>query len=442
MASTSGPVKIVKAGNGFREGELSLRVQRGSVELVEQIAEAWRQLCDESGDEEVFYRPEWAQAYLRAFEPQADVIVLSVWAGAKLRGVLPLVRHRVKAYGLPITKLSLPANVHSLRASLTVCPGYESEAVLKALWQGVKNLPQWDVLDVANVVGGNGLDRLRAVAQSDGYATAGKRTSQTLYLPINYLKISAALEIKTEPSAEAKTANKKAAEKKSGAQNPEAQAPWLAGTRPKFRSHLRRSKRQLEEQGTLACKHFDVADPEALQKFYDLEASGWKGAEGTAIQCNPQTRQFYDLVAQAAARDGYLSLDFLELNGKPIAAHFGFNLRGRYFLAKAGYDEAYRRQGPGQLLVHEILNETPQRGLREFDFVGPATWDESRWATERRTNYRIFIFRNSLYGRLLHAVRISARDTLRKMLGQQEDESVPLELKSKPQGNDKEAADS
>ncbi len=95
-----------------------------------------------------------------------------------------------------------------------------------------------------------------------------------------------------------------------------------------------------------------------------LEASGWKGAEGTAIQCDPRTRQFYDLVAQAAARDGYLSLDFLELNGKAIAAHFGFNLRGRYFLAKAGYDEAYRRQGPGQFLVNEILSETPQRGLR------------------------------------------------------------------------------
>jgi CelD/BcsL family acetyltransferase involved in cellulose biosynthesis len=426
---------MANAGDEFEERELSIRVQTGGVELVDQIGDAWRQLCDESGDEEVFYRPEWAQAYLRAFNSKADVIVLSVWAGAKLRGVLPLVRYRVTAYGLPIVKLSVPANVHSLRASLTVCRGDEGEAVLKALWQATKNLPQWDVIDVANVVNGNGMDRLITLARADGYATARKRTSQTLYLPI-----SAALE--QEPTAN-KPTEKKAAEKKPGDKKPEAQAPWLAGTRPKFRSHLRRSKRQLEEQGTLACKHFDAADPEALQKFYDLEASGWKGAEGTAIQCDPQTRQFYDLVAQAAARDGYLSLDFLELNGKPIAAHFGFNLRGRYFLAKAGYDEAFRRQGPGQLLMHEILSETPQRGLREFDFVGPATWDESRWASERRTNYRIFIFRKSLYGRLLHAVRISAWDALRKLLGRQEDESVPLELKSKPQGNDdKEGADS
>jgi CelD/BcsL family acetyltransferase involved in cellulose biosynthesis len=203
---------------------------------------------------------------------------------------------------------------------------------------------------------------------------------------------------------------------------------------------LRRAKRQLEEQGTLELKHYSAADPAALEKFYALESSGWKGAEGTAIQCDPRTQQFYDSVAQAAARDGYLSLDFLELNGKPIAGHFGFNLRGRYFLAKAGYDESFRRHGPGQLLVNEILSQTPQRGLHEFDFVGPATWDESRWASARRNNYRVFVFRKGLYGALLYAARIAARDAAHKLLGRQEDESAPLELKSKPQGSEKESA--
>jgi len=392
--------------------QFSVRVQRGGSELVEQIAHDWRLLCDESGDEEVFYRPEWAQAYLQAFDPKAEVVLISAWAGARLRGILPLVRRRSVMSGLPVVQLTLPANVHSLRASLTVCPGQEGEAALKAIWQAVKELPRWDVIDVANAVEGNALDRLVALARKDGCPTARKRTSQTLYLPI---------------AASANPTSDKA-----------TQPPWLVGTRPKFRSHLRRAKRQLEEQGTLELKHYSAADPVALEKFYALEASGWKGEEGTAIKCDPRTRQFYDAVAQAATRDGYLSLDFLELNGKPIAGHFGFNLRGRYFLAKAGYDEAFRRHGPGQLLVNEILNQTPERGLREFDFVGPATWDESRWASARRTNYRVFIFRKGWYGELLYELRISVRDLVRRMLGQLEDESAPIELKSKPQGSEKE----
>src|SRR5712671_6487861 len=146
---------------------------------------AARRPCDESGDEEVFYRPEWAKAYLLAFAPTADVIIISAWASERLRGILPLVQRRSLMSGLPIVKLTLPANVHSLRASLTICPGQEGEAILKALWQAAKNLPRWDVLDVANVVEGSGLGRLVALAQADGYYTARKRTSQTLYLPIS-----------------------------------------------------------------------------------------------------------------------------------------------------------------------------------------------------------------------------------------------------------------
>ena len=138
--------------------QLSLRVQRGGPELVEQIAGEWRRLGDESGDEEVFYRPEWAQAYLHAFEPKADVIVISAWAGERLRGILPLVRRRTFVSGFPVATLTIPANVHSLRASLTVCPGEEGTAALKALWQATKHLPRWDLIDVANVVEGSALD--------------------------------------------------------------------------------------------------------------------------------------------------------------------------------------------------------------------------------------------------------------------------------------------
>jgi CelD/BcsL family acetyltransferase involved in cellulose biosynthesis len=393
---------------------LSLRVQTGGAEILQEVAADWRALCDECGDDEIFYRPEWIQAYLLAFAPQARIILISAWSGERLRAVLPLMRQRswgwATAGGFPAAGLTVPANVHCFRVGLPVCPGEEGEAALHAIWQAVKELPGWNVFDVSNVVDGNGIDRLAALARADGFPVARKRTSQTLYLPIG-----------------AATSEK-----------PAAQPAWLAGTRPKFRSHLRRARRQLEEQGTLALKHYSTADPSALERFYELEASGWKGAEGTAIKCGPGTRNFYDAVAQAAAQQGYLSLDFLELNGKPIAAHFGFNWRGRYFLAKAAYDEAYRRHGPGQLLVNEVLSETPQRGLREFDFVGPATWDESRWASARRTSYRVFIFRKSWYGSLLHAVRISARDAVRALLKRQDDESAPLELKSKPQGTEKE----
>jgi hypothetical protein len=41
---------------------------------------------------------------------------------------------------------------------------------------------------------------------------------------------------------------------------------------------------------------------------------------------------------------------------------------------------------------------------------------------------------------LLYAARITARDAVRKLLGRQEDETKPLELKSKPQGSENDSA--
>jgi ribosomal protein S18 acetylase RimI-like enzyme len=383
----------------------SARVDEGGLELVHQLGPYWRDLCDDTADD-IFYRPEWTLAYLNAFAPEARLTVISVWANGRMRGIMPLVRERIWASGLPAIRLTLPSNVHCFRTGPAICGGEERDAVIGVLWNSVKALPDWGMLDVSQVVDGSGIDRISAIARSEGFQVARKRTSQTLFLPVG---------------------------------SPENGQPWAPEIRPKFRSHLRRTRRQLEEQGKLELKHFSSADPAALQRFYDLEGSGWKGVQGTAIRCHPSTLMFYDSVAQAAAQQGYLSLDFLELSGKPIAAQLGFNFRGHYYLAKAGYDENYRRQGPGQLLVNEVLSQSAARGLRTFDFVGPATWDESRWASERHNNYRVFIFRRNFYGGLLHVVRIASRDTLLRLVGRDDDESKPLELKSKPHGSDKDS---
>src|ERR1700686_2107753 len=91
---------------------LSLRVETGGAEIVQALAADWRTLCDESGDDEIFYRPEWIQAYLLAFAPQARIILISAWSGERLRAVLPLMRQRSWVGGLPAAGLTVPANVH------------------------------------------------------------------------------------------------------------------------------------------------------------------------------------------------------------------------------------------------------------------------------------------------------------------------------------------
>jgi CelD/BcsL family acetyltransferase involved in cellulose biosynthesis len=380
---------------------LEVRIATGGVEILQQLAPEWRRLWEQLPENEPSYRPEWVEASLRAFFPDSKLVLISAWAGQRLKAVLPLRRERRSMSGLPVNKLLPIANAHGIRTGLVHAPGELGQEAIRVIWNAVQGLSGWNLIELPYVLAGSGMDQLASIAASDGFHVARKRIWQSLYLDF------------------------------SGAKTIET--PWMVNTRPKFRSNLRRSRRQLEEQGTLRLVHYDSADPGALERFYALESSGWKGKQGTAIACARETRQFYDEIAAAAAQGGYLSLDFLVLNETPIAANFALAMKGRYFLAKAGYDERYHRQSPGHLLVYEILSESEKRAWHELDFVGPATWDETRWAVSRRTHYRIFVFRKGFYGSLLHLARISGRATLKTLLGRAEDETADLPLLSQPQ---------
>jgi CelD/BcsL family acetyltransferase involved in cellulose biosynthesis len=388
-------VQTVQAQN------LGVRIQTGGVEILQQIAPEWRRLWEQLPENEPFYRPEWVEAGFRAFFSNSELVLITASEGGRLQAALPLRRERSSLSGLPATKLMPIANVHGVRTGLVYPPGDAGIEALRVTWDALKALPGWNVIELPFVLAGSGMDQLSSLAAADGFRVVRKRMWQSLHLDF------------AAPNA--------------------AETPWMVNTRPKFRSNLRRARRQLEEQGKLKLVHYGSADPAALERFYALESSGWKGRQGTAIKCSKATRQFYDDIAAAAARGAYLSLDFLELNEMPIAGNFAFAMKGRYFLAKAAYDERFQKQSPGHLLVHEILRESEQRGLQEFDFVGPATWDEGRWAVARRTHYRIFIFNKGLYGELLHLARISGRAAVKKILGRGEDETSDMPLLSQPQ---------
>src|SRR5580698_5832935 len=70
--------------------DLKVQSEWGSVELVEAIAEEWRQLCAEGPCNEPFFRPEWIAAAIQAFGGRQRVLLITVRDGLRLRGVLPL----------------------------------------------------------------------------------------------------------------------------------------------------------------------------------------------------------------------------------------------------------------------------------------------------------------------------------------------------------------
>jgi hypothetical protein len=126
------------------------------------------------------------------------------------------------------------------------------------------------------------------------------------------------------------------------------------------RKDLLRNRRRLEALGAVA--HVAHSGGEglatALDAFLSIEASGWKGARGTALANAPHTERF----AQQAFAGGDTRIDLLTLDGVPIAASVAVFAGRVGFTVKCAYDERYRSYGAGLLLELEVIRSFLEQG--------------------------------------------------------------------------------
>jgi CelD/BcsL family acetyltransferase involved in cellulose biosynthesis len=192
--------------------------------------------------------------------------------------------------------------------------------------------------------------------------------------------------------------------------------PWDRGLSSKFKANLRNRERHLAACGDV---DFSVATTDdhsraALDTFYRLEASGWKGARGTAVGQQRDVRRLYD---EMIARAGDMRILLLTVGGTPVAAQV-VRVCGRImFLLKTAYDPAYAKCAPGQLLTARALQYGVEHGMDAFDFLADnAPW-KSEWATGFLPHHRVRLFAPTLAGRYAYWARYGVREQIKNVPG-------------------------
>lgn len=360
--------------------EFVVEVQRGNLEIVEKLAPEWHDLCNEGPCNQPFYWPEWFAAFVRAFEAGRPLVIITVRTGGRLQAVMPMVEEEGKSYGLRLTKLRSIKGYHSLRFDLVHGAGVNQQVVQASIWKCLQGLGHWDVIKMCEVPEAGAAYKLLELAASDGYPTGRWLSLRSPYIPL----------IDDRPAA-------------------------CEPRNLRLRSKLRRVWREVGAQNSCRLVRVDHADPEALERFYELEAAGWKGQRGSAIACQKNVRQFYEELALTADLFGNLSLYFLEFKGQTIAAHYGLTVGNRYYMPKCAYNEDFRVLAPGHLIVRAILEDLRERGISEFDFTGPLDNWKSRWTMHVRPQTWCYIYRQNFRGRLVHAIKFGVIPAAKKI---------------------------
>ena len=116
---------------------------------------------------------------------------------------------------------------------------------------------------------------------------------------------------------------------------------------------LRRQHNRLADHGAVsfavASRPQEVAS--ALEAFLALEASGWKGARGTALSQREGDARFIRQATIALAERGQCEIITLRAGAQPVAAGIVLRHRQRAFFFKIGIDERFAKFSPGVQLT-------------------------------------------------------------------------------------------
>jgi CelD/BcsL family acetyltransferase involved in cellulose biosynthesis len=172
--------------------------------------------------------------------------------------------------------------------------------------------------------------------------------------------------------------------------------------RRSVREDLRRARRKAERRGEVRSETVTVRDGEALLEklslAFGIEASGWKGRNGTAILSDPRRRGFFERYAYHANGEGGLRLQILYIGDRPAAAQYGVESAGAFWLLNIGYDEEYRDSSPGKLLLEESIRQAKERGLARYNFLGKEEEWLSRWSTSTQNTLVLAAYRPNPHG--------------------------------------------
>ena len=126
-------------------------------------------------------------------------------------------------------------------------------------------------------------------------------------------------------------------------------ANFARSLEPRRRKEWARLRRRLADLGELEFAWSDETG--AFEEFLDLEASGWKGAEGTALIADPNRAAFARETLERFASERRLRIALLSLNGRAIAVGTVLQSGARAFFWKTAFDPAFARFSPGVQLT-------------------------------------------------------------------------------------------
>ena len=331
----------------------------------------WNEVAQAAGLDHPFLEHTWVRTWWECFGAGSRLQILVLRAGDQTLAIAPLIQTPIRMWGIKVRRLGFFYNAHVPRADFLIAQ--RREEVYRALWSHLSQSSTWDLLQLCQIPEGSAtLEAIAGLAGQDQCHTVTWVSGASPYLAITSWE------------------------------------RYVDSLPAKHRANLRNRLKRLNGIGKVAVETIDSGEmvADAVEAGVQLEAAAWKGEAGTAIASDQDVSRFYSTLAQRAAERGWMRLHFLQSGPQRVAFDYSLSYKSRIHLLKSGYDPAFAPYSPSNLLLFLILQDMFGRGdVTGYDFLGETADWKLQWTKDARPNYWLFVFPDSLKGRLLHLIK-------------------------------------
>jgi CelD/BcsL family acetyltransferase involved in cellulose biosynthesis len=169
---------------------------------------------------------------------------------------------------------------------------------------------------------------------------------------------------------------------------------YLASLGASHRYNVRRRMRNLEKEWYVDFELVKNEEMRAvgLKVLVELHRRRWHERGGPGAFNTPALIGFHAELSRLALEQGWLRLFVLRLNGKPVAALYGFNYHGTFNFYQSGFDPKYSRNSVGLVTMALAIKYAIEDKVLIYDFLRGDEPYKFLWAQEKRELIRFELF--------------------------------------------------
>lgn len=182
---------------------------------------------------------------------------------------------------------------------------------------------------------------------------------------------------------------------------------YLAGLSKKTRKGFRHAFRKARKDFNVEfIEHTEYGSlRKSYDKFIQLHQKRWKKKNVNGLFADDNYLKFHKRVAEKFNEKKILSLHFLLFDSEPIAAINAFEFDGKVFTHLHGFDPDYADYSPGHLVINSLIQDSIEKGMREFDMMRGNEPYKRRYKPTARVHFEYIFYKNGLQN-LAHSCRV------------------------------------